>query len=1059
MTMQVATNAAKISRPKVSGIFPRGRLFSQINIHKKQAGVWISSPPGAGKTSLICNYLEQQTESVVWYQVDEGDADLSTFFYYLGQAVQKASPRKRSEIPLLTLEFNQKVTSFARHFFRTVYARFSKNFIFVFDNFQNVADDSDFHQLIALAMEELPENGSFIILSRTQPAADYSRLIANSNLSIIDWEQLKLTRDEVSEIFELKGISQENIPAIMEVTQGWIAGLTLLFEQESNTLFLDKKRTEFNPKRLFNYFVSEVFDRADSDTQRLLIKTAWFPKMTVEMVVQLTGIKRAQEILESLVSKNFFTQRHGNKNAIYEYHPLFREFLLERSKQLLGDIEINVTRWNAAELLENNHQIEAAMLLYQQLEDWDKIATVIKSTARSLMNQGRNFVLQEWLSHIPEQYVEQSPWLLYWLATATKYIMPQASLPLFEQAYQQFKQNEDIAGLYLSWSGVIDSIRIDHGGDTRRLDLWFIELNELRKRYPEYPSPAVEIEVAVYMFAALWWHQPQHKDFDYWKQSALRAASELPNENSYKVIVNSIMTLHLIFSGELIQASYLLNESKNIASQELVPAEKKIFRQIAHGLLDWRRGNWQEAYRHLDKGLVISEESGFLHEYSQIMSIKASVALMENDLVLAKKFIDKHEMVDQGTKGTRYHYMKAWYALLDNQIETALIHSEKSVNIAEETGGMPFFTSLSYLQLAIIQFKLEQDRNSFQSLKIGLSVAEGCHSKSAVFTAKMIEAYFNFSTGLHANGLNALKKALSLGQEQKFIGVSCLSHQETALLCVEALKENIEIEHVKEIIEKTALLPPENAMEIANWPWTIKIFCLTDNFEVLKNNEAIKTSRKAQKKPLSVIKALIAFGGEKVPENKIIEALWPDSDGDTGHQALATTLHRLRKLLGDNVIELKAGKLSLNKQLVWVDVWAFEYNAKRADSEIKSINLYQAQFLESDKGEYWTISPHEILHQKYLSLVIAIGEKLEKEKAWQQACDCYLQALTIDTMAEVLYQRLMQCYMQIDRVGDAIKIYRQCFRLFNTNLGIEPSTKTKQLFLQLQKKKGAGQSN
>ena len=519
------------------------------------------------------------------------------------------------------------------------------------------------------------------------------------------------------------------------------------------------------------------------------------------------------------------------------------------------------------------------------------------------------------------------------------------------------------------------------------------------------------------------------------------------------------MTLHYIFSGELTKAAYLLNETKDLAIQEfkLIPAEQKIFRQIAQGLLAWRRGEWQQAYSYLDQAIVTSEESGFLHEYSQIMAIKASVALMEGDLVLAKQFIDKHDMVDQGTKGTRYHYIKAWYALLDNKIEMAHIHSKKSVSIAEKTGGMPYFTSLSYLQLAVVQFKLEQYENSSQSMKKGLLAAE--NSKSTIFTAKMIEAYFNFSTGLHADGVKALKKALALGQEQKFIGVSCLSHQEVALLCVEALKENIEVEHVKIIIEKTELLPPENAMEIDNWPWNIKIFCLTDNFEVLKNNEALKTSRKAQKKPLLVIKALIAFGGEKVPENKIIEALWPDSDGDTGHQSLATTLHRLRKLLGDNIIELKAGKLSLNKQLVWVDVWEFEYNVKRTSAEIKSLNLYQAQFLESDKDEYWTISPRENLHHKYLSLVVDIGEELEKDKEWQQACDCYLQALAIDTMAEVLYQRLMQCYIKMDRVGDAIKIYRQCFRVFNTNLGVEPSTKTKQLFLKLQKKKGAGQSN
>jgi len=196
--------------------------------------------------------------------------------------------------------------------------------------------------------------------------------------------------------------------------------------------------------------------------------------MTVEMAIQLSGIKSASHILEKLVDKNFFTHRHGNKEIIYEYHPLFREFLLTESEKLLGDIELNVSKWNAAELLEKNQQIEAAIELYEQIEDWEKVAELIKKTARSLLNQGRNFILQDWLSKIPEQQLNNDPWLIYWLALATKDFAVQVSFPLFELALEQFKQTNDIAGIYLAWAGATDSIRLDFDVNASQLDPWFI---------------------------------------------------------------------------------------------------------------------------------------------------------------------------------------------------------------------------------------------------------------------------------------------------------------------------------------------------------------------------------------------------------------------------------------------------------------------------------------------------------------------------------------------------------------------------------------------------------
>src|ERR1039457_4973477 len=96
---------AKITRPKLSNVFARKRLFKELDNSKKKAVTWITGPAGSGKTTLVASYLDARKLPCLWYQVDSGDADIATFFYYMGLASKKASPRFRKPLPLLTPEY------------------------------------------------------------------------------------------------------------------------------------------------------------------------------------------------------------------------------------------------------------------------------------------------------------------------------------------------------------------------------------------------------------------------------------------------------------------------------------------------------------------------------------------------------------------------------------------------------------------------------------------------------------------------------------------------------------------------------------------------------------------------------------------------------------------------------------------------------------------------------------------------------------------------------------------------------------------------------------------
>ncbi len=100
----------------------------------------------------------------------------------------------------------------------------------------------------------------------------------------------------------------------------------------------------------------------------------------------------------------------------------------------------------------------------------------------------------------------------------------------------------------------------------------------------------------------------------------------------------------------------------------------------------------------------------------------------------------------------------------------------------------------------------------------------------------------------------------------------------------------------------------------------IKIYTL-GTFEIIIDQQPLQFNGKLPKKVLDLLKALIAYGGQQVCCLLLADTLWPDNEGDSAHRCLKYTLHCLRKLLGNpETVLQRAGRLSLNPELCWVDI-------------------------------------------------------------------------------------------------------------------------------------------
>jgi DNA-binding SARP family transcriptional activator len=270
------------------------------------------------------------------------------------------------------------------------------------------------------------------------------------------------------------------------------------------------------------------------------------------------------------------------------------------------------------------------------------------------------------------------------------------------------------------------------------------------------------------------------------------------------------------------------------------------------------------------------------------------------------------------------------------------------------------------------------------------------------------------------------------------------------LVCLKALEAGIEPGYATDLIEKGRLAAPPDAVASDLWPWPVKVTTL-GAFRVVVRGTPVSFRGKAQRAPLNLLKALIAFGGHDVAESSLIDALWPDSDGVAGEQTLATTLFRLRKLVGADVVTRQGGRLGVAVAECWVDCRALERLLKSGvddDSLVERVRrLYAGPFLQGEDDAPWALPLRERLHVALVKkLSMAAAAALGSGRI-ELAHGIYEAGIDIDDLVEAFYAGHIHCHITLGETSLAVTTYRRCQRVLQSRLGVAPSQATTRLYL------------
>ena len=1038
-------------------VLKRDRLFRIIESARAGAGLWVSGMAGSGKTTLVASYLQENRFPSLWYQLDEGDADLSSFFYHFGDALRKSSHGLYRRMPLLTAEYLPGAQSFVSRYFVKLFSRITTPLWLVFDNYQDVPSDSGFNLVLMSIFQYAPPGVTVVVISRSEPPPITARMLARRKLTVIDSGTLAFTESESRDLVrKLAGtsISEDDVRRIHSATRGWVAGIILLLLKPEN---LERFRVsgDDTPAEIFDFFGSEVFAKLDGREQDFLLKTVLLPGISPEMADALMGDTNSSEVLERLARRNFFIETKLDPCSEYRYHPLFRRFLSTRFARRFSGEQARELQRRAGDLLSQAGRHEDAAALYALAREWSLLCAVIRREAERLIAQGRLRLLRSWIELLPQDLFQNDPRLVLWKGICTLPVDPEAGLAYCRAAYDAFSAAGDLEGGMLSLSAIVEtSVWLNKPG--AEMTGWIVA----GAKYLEAARASLDRQstgrLVSCMLAVISLFDPGYPRLPEWEALADALIKSGRDLRSSIAVIEWLSYLNC-YRGQFETARTLSSWAAPLIETQ----------EPTHPLLRWKiqecsyRAAISDAeggLRAADQGLKTAEESGIHAQDFALIGHKVYFSLLKGDQPSARRHLELLGRVirpDAIAEVACYNYLTCLEAFALGDFPKARELGELAWG-SVEAAGFNWPRASMLVLLAAVHRACGDLSSAGACLGRARELAATSHSELVLGWTLFIETAGCFERGATDRGRDAssaLGRAFSLATARGVLYHPAIGRETMTDLCARALNLGIEPDTVLQYIKALKLRPPATGPARKHWPWPVRAYML-GGFSAICGDQPLTFQRKAQKRPLELLLVLACCGPGGDTRAGIADHLWPEAEGDKAEQALSTTLHRLRKLLGsDDIIHHEGERLALSPHHCWVDAWHFEdlvALAKQAHHDREKI-----QILSEAAALYRGNAPAETaigaaysqgLQDKAVQALLSLGELHEHDGDWAQAVACYRRGTVVAPLEEAFYCRLMNAWAKQGNRAEVAAAYGRCRSTLEQELGIQPSKATTDLY-------------
>ena len=350
-----------LQRPVMLG---RGRLLGWLDQNAADRVVIVSAEVGYGKSTLLADYARRSGTRCAWYRVEESDADWISFLGHLVAAIRVASPGFGASTEAL-LRHVAAVGPTRDIVTSSLLAEMSdlpaERTLVVLDDFHLVGDSDDVRSILRRLLESAPEDWRFAIATRGRPTLPIGRLAAQGTVAELSTQELRFTRDEVGELFDLHlhQLSTGALDIVYERTHGWAASLQLVLASVAAS-----RPSEVEPfiaglsgaqGPIHDLLAQEVLARLDETTERVLVHASLLDRVTPELA--MASLSVTDTAVDVATATTCLLEAEGlgllvtadDSSAGSRFHPLLRDFLRDRlertaSPASIADMHIAIAR-------------------------------------------------------------------------------------------------------------------------------------------------------------------------------------------------------------------------------------------------------------------------------------------------------------------------------------------------------------------------------------------------------------------------------------------------------------------------------------------------------------------------------------------------------------------------------------------------------------------------------------------------------------------------------------------------------------------------------------------
>lgn len=359
-------------------VLHRPRLNALIRDGLKQPLLVMIAGPGYGKTFAMSNYAMASDMDILWLRCGMLDNLPSHFWDHLLRVLVQKSPELSDHF--YGLEFPDTINSFeifARILANNVCNR--RGLIWVFDDYGEI-NNQQVKNFTRMLVESGIDNFHLVLLSNALYSTESIAFMTHKR-SLLLADDLRFTRDEIRELFQLHGITLEadELDETERYTGGWPLPLRLLAQQRDRMSEVIRRKKKVTLHTISHMFEERFFSSYPRAQQKLLVKLSMLESFTKAFAISLYNGEATD--LEPLGNHAFLLSVPGSDH--YYLHHLYRTYLREKAYLLNVEEERLVWRKAAAFYISEGKATEA-IDCYRNAKDYQGM---MEAVYRYIMSQ------------------------------------------------------------------------------------------------------------------------------------------------------------------------------------------------------------------------------------------------------------------------------------------------------------------------------------------------------------------------------------------------------------------------------------------------------------------------------------------------------------------------------------------------------------------------------------------------------------------------------------------------------------------------------------------------